>query len=114
MKIFGKFLRWVLSVGFFPYICAPLDRIFEMAHHKSAQKRIRSDKKKRDLNRYYHKTTRNAVRDLRASTDSKEAGEMLPKVSAMLDKLAKKNIIHKNKASNLKSSLALHVTKLAS
>jgi len=83
-----------------------------MAHHKSALKRIRSDKKKRDRNRYYHKTTRNAVRDLRALTDGKEAGEMLPKVSAMLDKLAKNNVIHKNKASNLKSSLALHVASL--
>ena len=83
-----------------------------MAHHKSALKRIRSDKKKRDRNRYHHKTARNAVRDLRASTDAKEAGEMLPKVAAMLDKLAKNNVIHKNKASNLKSSLALHVAKL--
>jgi len=83
-----------------------------MAHHKSALKRIRSDKKKRDRNRYYHKTARNAVRDLRASTDSKAASEMLPKVVAMLDKLAKNNVIHKNKASNLKSSLTLHVANL--
>ena len=73
-----------------------------MANHKSAQKRVRSDEKKRDRNRYQHKTARNAVRNLRASTDSKEATEMLPKVSSMLDKLAKKNIIHKNKAANLK------------
>jgi small subunit ribosomal protein S20 len=83
-----------------------------MANHKSAQKRVRSDEKKRDRNRYQHKTARNAVRNLRASTDSKEATEMLPKVSSMLDKLAKKNIIHKNKAANLKSSLAVHVSKL--
>lgn len=83
-----------------------------MANHKSAQKRVRSDEKKRDRNRYQHKTARNAVRNLRASTDSKEATEMLPKVSSMLDKLAKKNIIHKNKAANLKSSLAAHVSKL--
>ena len=83
-----------------------------MANHKSAQKRVRSDEKKRNRNRYQHKTTRNAVRNLRASTDSKEATEMLPKVSSMLDKLAKKNIIHKNKAANLKSSLAAHVSKL--
>ena len=83
-----------------------------MANHKSAQKRVRSDEKKRDRNRYQHKTTRNAVRNLRASTDAKEAGEMLPKVSSMLDKLAKNNVIHKNKAANLKSSLATHVSKL--
>lgn len=83
-----------------------------MANHKSAQKRVRSDEKKRDRNRYQHKTARNAVRNLRASTDTKEATEMLPKVSSMLDKLAKKNIIHKNKAANLKSSLAAHISKL--
>jgi small subunit ribosomal protein S20 len=83
-----------------------------MANHKSAIKRVRSDEKKRDRNRYQHKTTRNAVRDLRASTDAKEATEMLPKVSSMLDKLAKTNVIHKNKAANLKSSLSAHVSKL--
>ena len=83
-----------------------------MANHKSAQKRVRSDEKKRDRNRYQHKTTRNAVRDLRASSDAKEAREMLPKVSSMLDKLAKNNVIHKNKAANLKSSLSAHVSKL--
>ena len=84
-----------------------------MANHKSAQKRVRSDEKERDRNRYQHKTTRNAVRNLRASTDVKEATEMLPKVSSMLDKLAKKNIIHKNKAANLKSSLSAHMSKLS-
>ena len=83
-----------------------------MAHHKSALKRIRSDEKKRDRNRYYHKTARNAVRDLRAMTDAKEAADALPKVSSMLDRLAKTNVIHKNKAANLKSSLAVHVAKL--
>ena len=83
-----------------------------MAHHQSALKRIRSDEKKRDRNRYQHKTARNAVRKLRATKDAKEAATMLPEVSGMLDKLAKRNIIHKNKASNLKSSLALHVSSL--
>jgi small subunit ribosomal protein S20 len=83
-----------------------------MANHKSAQKRVRSDEKKRDRNRYQHKTTRNAVRTLRESEDAKEATEMLPKVSSMLDKLAKNNVIHKNKAANLKSSLSAHVSKL--
>jgi small subunit ribosomal protein S20 len=83
-----------------------------MAHHKSALKRIRSNEAKRVHNRYYHKTTRNAVRGLRAMSDKKEAESMLPTVCGMLDKLAKRNIIHKNKASNLKSSLAIYVNKL--
>jgi len=93
------------------YICTP---IFEgiMAQHKSALKRIRQDIKKRDLNRYYHKTTRNAVRKLRAMTSKKEAQEYLPAVHAMIDKLAKKNIIHANKAGNLKSGLTVMVGKL--
>jgi small subunit ribosomal protein S20 len=80
-----------------------------MANHKSSIKRIRQSVTRNERNRYQHKTTRNAVRDIRASTDKKEAVELLPKVSSMLDKLAKRNIIHKNKASNLKSSLKLHV-----
>lgn len=83
-----------------------------MANHKSALKRVRSDEKKRDRNRYQHKTTRNALRKLRESTDLKEVTEMLPKVSSMLDKLAKNNVIHKNKASNLKASLAAHTSAL--
>jgi small subunit ribosomal protein S20 len=83
-----------------------------MANHKSAQKRIRSNDAKRLRNKYQHKTARNAVRKLRATTDKKEAGSLLPRVVAMLDKLAKTNIIHKNKAANLKSGLQLHVNKL--
>ncbi|MEY3009542.1 MAG: hypothetical protein RLZZ314_184 [Bacteroidota bacterium] len=83
-----------------------------MAHHKSALKRLRSDEKKRERNRYQHKTARNAVRKLRATQDATEAATMLPVVSGMLDKLAKRNVIHKNKAANLKSSLALHVAGL--
>lgn len=83
-----------------------------MANHLSAQRRIRSDEKKRLRNRYYHKTARNAVRDLRAAEKKKEAAEMLPNVCAMLDKLAKRNIIHKNKAANLKASLTNHVNGL--
>ena len=83
-----------------------------MANHKSSIKRIRQSETRNERNRYQHKTTRNAVRDIRASTDKKEAVELLPKVSSMLDKLAKRNIIHKNKASNLKSSLRLHVDSL--
>ncbi|WP_299201262.1 30S ribosomal protein S20 [Brumimicrobium sp.] len=83
-----------------------------MANHKSALKRVRSDKAKTLRNKYQHKTTRNAIRVLRATTDKKEAEKLLPSVSSMLDKLAKKNIIHKKKAANLKSGLAAHVAKL--
>ena len=83
-----------------------------MANHKSALKRIRSNNAKRLRNKYQHKTTRNAVRDLRASSDKKEAESLLVKVVSMLDKLAKNNIIHKNKAANLKSKLTKHVTAL--
>lgn len=83
-----------------------------MANHKSAQKRIRSNDAKRLRNKYQNKTTRNAVRKLRATTDKKEALSLLPRVVAMLDKLAKRNIIHKNKAANLKSGLQVSVNKL--
>jgi small subunit ribosomal protein S20 len=83
-----------------------------MANHPSAAKRARQNEKKRVENRYYAKTARNAVRKLRTTTEKEEAAEMLPGVSSMLDKLAKKNIIHKNKASNLKSGLTKHVKGL--
>ncbi len=83
-----------------------------MANHKSTLRRIRSDEKKKLRNRYAHKSTRTAIKKLRATTDKKEATELLPVVSGMLDKLAKKNIIHKNKAANLKSGLAAHVNGL--
>jgi small subunit ribosomal protein S20 len=83
-----------------------------MANHKSALKRIRSNEAKRLRNKYQHKTARNAVRDLRTLEDKKEAGIKLNTVISMLDKLAKNNIIHKNKAANLKSKLTKHVTAL--
>ena len=83
-----------------------------MANHKSALKRIRSNEAKRLRNKYQHKTTRNAVRDLRFVEDKKDAEEKLVKVISMLDKLAKTNIIHKNKAANLKSKLTKHVAAL--
>lgn len=83
-----------------------------MANHKSAQKRIRSNEAKKLRNKYVHKTTRNAVRKLRALTVKAEAETMFPTVASMLDKLAKRNIIHKNKASNLKSGLAVYINKL--
>ncbi len=84
-----------------------------MAHHQSAKKRIRQTEARRLHNKYYARTTRNAVRKLRNLTDKAEAQELLPKVTAMLDKLAKKNIIHDNKAANIKSSLAKHINQLA-
>ena len=83
-----------------------------MANHKSSKKRIRSNESKRVINKYQARTTRNSVKDLRTEKDKTKATEMLPKVAAMLDKLAKKNVIHKNKAANLKSSLTKHVTSL--
>jgi len=84
-----------------------------MANHKSALKRIRQNAVKRMRNRYYHKTARTAMKVLRNEEDKKVAAEQLPKVISLLDKLAKKNIIHKNKAANLKSKLTKHVNKLA-
>ena len=83
-----------------------------MANHKSSKKRIRQSGTKRAHNRLYHKTARNAVKALRNTTERSAAEALLPKVSSMLDKLAKTNIIHKNKAANLKSSLSLHVNAL--
>ena len=83
-----------------------------MANHKSALKRIRSNEKKRLRNRFQHKTTRNAIRRLRELTDKKEATKLLPSVISMIDKLAKKNIIHANKAANIKSKLTKRVTAL--
>ena len=83
-----------------------------MANHKSALKRIRSNNAKRLRNKYQHKTARNAVRDLRATTDKQQAEGLLIKVTSMLEKLAKNNIIHKNKAANIKSKLSKHVAAL--
>jgi small subunit ribosomal protein S20 len=82
-----------------------------MANHKSALKRIRSNETKRLRNRYQHKTTRNAIKKLREA-DKEQAETLYPSVVSMIDKLAKRNIIHDNKASNLKSSLAKHVATL--
>ncbi|MFB9864504.1 30S ribosomal protein S20 [Rufibacter immobilis] len=84
-----------------------------MANHKSALKRIRSNNAKRLLNRYQAKTTRTFVKRLRNTTDKAEAQELFKTVSGMLDKLAKKNVIHKNKAANNKSKLARFVNNLA-
>ncbi len=84
-----------------------------MAQHQSAKKRIRQDAKKRLDNRYYKKTTRTAIKKLRDMTDDAEAKKYLPKVVSMIDRLAKRNSWHKNKASNLKGSLTRFVNGLA-
>ncbi|MCZ6594648.1 MAG: 30S ribosomal protein S20 [Bacteroidetes bacterium] len=83
-----------------------------MANHKSALKRIRSNETRRLRNRYQHKTTRTAMKKLRETTNKKEALKLFPEVVSMLDKLAKNNIIHSNKAANLKSGLEKHIAAL--
>ena len=83
-----------------------------MANHKSAEKRIRQSAAKRLHNRYYGKTMRNAIKKLRSTEEKEEAQAQLPKVNSLIDRLAKRNIIHKNKAANLKSKLTLHVNNL--
>lgn len=81
-----------------------------MANHQSTKKDVRQSAKRRDRNRYYGKTTRNAIRDLKALA-GKDAADKLPDVVSMVDKLAKRGVIHKNKASNIKSQLAKAVKK---
>jgi len=83
-----------------------------MANHKSALKRIRSSEAKRVINRYQHKSTRTAIKKLKETENKAEAEKLYPSVVSMIDKLAKKNIIHDNKAANLKSKLAKHVASL--
>jgi small subunit ribosomal protein S20 len=83
-----------------------------MANHKSSEKRIRQIEVRKENNKYYAKTMRNGLKTLRSTTNKEEAAVLLPKLTSMLDKLAKKNIIHKKKASNLKSSIVKHVSSL--
>ena len=83
-----------------------------MANHKATKKDVRQASKRRERNKYYGKTTRNAIRDLKAS-DKAVATEQLPKVASMIDRLAKRGTIHKNKAANLKSKLAKKINALA-
>ncbi len=84
-----------------------------MANHKATRKDVRQSATRRDRNRYYGKTTRNAIRDLQALKGAKEASEKMPDVASMIDKLAKRGVIHKNKAANLKSKLARKLNTLA-
>ena len=83
-----------------------------MANHKSAIKRVRTNSKKRLLNRYQHKTTRNSIRNFKEIVKKKEALKTFPSIISLIDKLSKKNIIHYNKAANLKSKLAAHLASL--
>ena len=83
-----------------------------MANHKSSIKRNRSNEKKHIRNRYQTVTARTAIKKIRTATDKKDAQSMLPKVFSLLDRLAKKSVIHKNKAANLKSELTVHVNKM--
>ena len=84
----------------------------EMAYHKSSEKRNRQTIARNESNRYYAKTMRNALKALRETTSRKEAAEMAPKLNSMIDRLAKKHIIHSNKAANLKSSIGKHINSL--
>ncbi|MBA2744939.1 MAG: 30S ribosomal protein S20 [Flavisolibacter sp.] len=84
-----------------------------MANHKATKKDMRQSAKRRERNRYYGKTTRNAMRDLKATTDKTAAGEQTIEVISMIDKLAKRGVIHKNKASNLKSKLSKRLNTMA-
>lgn len=83
-----------------------------MANHQSAKKRIRQNAKKKLQNKYFAKTMRNAVAKIRDISEKEAAEAMYPKVTSLIDRLAKKNVIHNNKAANLKSKLALHISKL--
>ena len=84
-----------------------------MANHAATKKDVRQSSKRRDRNRYYGKTTRNAIRDIKSIGDLSEAAGKLPSVASMIDKLAKRGTIHKNKAANLKSKLAKKINALA-
>ena|SRR5688572_1688147 len=109
----GKNYRKIVAVS---RKTLPLPTIFKgiivMAHHKSAKKRIKQDAIKRLRNRYYKKSTRTSIQKLREMTDKLEASKFLPKVMSMIDKLAKRNLFHQNKAANLKSGLMKKVAQL--
>ncbi len=83
-----------------------------MANHKSAEKRNRQNKTKRASNKYFEKTARTAIKKIRKSSSKKESSEALPEVASLIDRLAKKKLVHKNKAANLKSKLAKKINKL--
>jgi len=120
----GKNKTWLAEISFrikilkiwllkFATLPLPSLKLRSMANHKATEKDVRQAAKRRDRNRYYGKTTRNAIRDLKELSDKKEAGAKLTEVTSMIDKLAKKGVIHKNKASNLKSKLTKKINTLA-
>ena len=115
MEINKRLTKFLLNAGAFldfsPYFCRP--NLEYMANHKATKKDVRQSAKRRDRNRYYGKTTRNAIRDLKAISEKSAAGEKTPEVIAMIDKLAKRGVIHKNKASNLKSKLTKRLNTMA-
>ena len=84
-----------------------------MANSASAKKRIRQAEKNRVSNKYYHKTMRNAIREINSLEDKKAAEDALPKVVSLIDRVAKRNIIHKNKAANQKSRISRHLNSLS-
>jgi len=107
----GNLLHYIFH---FTFLALPLrSKLKKMANHKATKKDMRQAAKRRERNRYYGKTTRNAIRDLKDLQDKAAAGEQAPEVISMIDKLAKRGVIHKNKASNLKSKLARRMNKLA-
>jgi len=107
---FRKKRKNLSILDFCMYLCDP--KIEEMANHAATKKDVRQSAKRNERNRYYGKTTRNAIRDLRATTEHKAATDQLPEVSSMIDKLARRGTIHKNKAANLKRKMALKVNAL--
>jgi small subunit ribosomal protein S20 len=103
----------ILFVSYYiPLSLQPKNR-FKMANHAATKKDVRQSTKRNERNRYYGKTTRNAIRDIRAIDNKEDAAIKLPGVAAMIDKLAKHGTIHKNKAANLKSKLAKKLNALA-
>lgn len=94
-------------------IFAAQNLFLSMANHSATKKDVRQSRKRNERNRYYGKTTRNAIRDLKAIDAKEKAAEQFPTVASMIDKLAKRGTIHKNKASNLKSKLAKKINALA-
>jgi small subunit ribosomal protein S20 len=107
--VFRLFYIWNIAC----WVLVLQSKIFRMANHKATKKDMRQAAKRREKNRYYGKTTRNAIRDLKVNTDKSEYDKGLPDVASMIDKLAKKGIIHKNKAANLKSKLARRSASLS-
>jgi small subunit ribosomal protein S20 len=106
--------KFGINFQYFPGFPTFAVQIFEyMANHQATKKDVRKATKRRERNRYYGKTTRNAIRDLKVIKEQKEAGEKLPEIASLIDRLAKKGVIHKNKAANLKSKLARRVNQMA-